>query len=255
MRRARIDFARPALVAGLLFSAVAIIALGACGREEPASEPSETTPAPVATAPTSPPPPAQAREPAHAAAATGRETSCERGSDEDWAHAEPPQGVAYLISKEGLGPVRLGMTLEEARKSLPASFRLERGQDGDGMAWVDVRVGKHALMSLYAGEGDVDAPIDWSARVEGIQSFSKATATAEGVHVGDALADVEKAYGPVRRIFESEIESRQFVEFERQPGVDFRIDYSGDFPPASRETTRYCPGARIYSIATWLEYD
>jgi hypothetical protein len=148
------------------------------------------------------------------------------------------------------------MTLDEARKALPSSYRFARGADGEGVAWVDVMAGGHALMSLHAGEEDVDAPIDWSRSIEGIESFSKATATGEGVRVGDLLDDAAKAYGPVTEIVESEIESRQFVEFARQPpDVVFRIDYSGDFPEGARHTTRYCPGARIYAMSAWLTYD
>jgi hypothetical protein len=175
---------------------------------------------------------------------------------DDGSHAEPPPGIAYVISNQGLGPVRLGMTLEQARQALPPSWRFEHDSDGEGVALVSVLAGEHALMSLHANEDDPGAPIDWTARITGIESFSKGTATAAGVRVGDLLDDAARAYGPVKDIVASEIESRQFVEFERQPeGIDFRIDYSGDFPAGASHTTRYCPGARILAMSTWLTYD
>jgi hypothetical protein len=57
-------------------------------------------------------------------------------------------------------------------------------------------------------------------------------------------------YGRVERIVRSEIESRAYIRFARQPaGLLFRLDYTGVFPPDSWETTEFDPGGRIYSIA------
>jgi hypothetical protein len=234
---------------GVVACLLAALVLGACGKSDDAPPPaSAATPTPPkAAASTSDAPAGSDADSAPSSACAELQT--------DWSHATAPAGLRYVISRDGLGPVRLGMTIDEARAALPPDYRFERGSDGEGVPWVDVFVGQHALMSLHANEEDVDAPIDGTLRIDGIQSFSKATVTAEGVAVGDLLADAEQAYGPVRDIVESEIESRQIVEFTRGPILGLRIDYSGDFPPGSRHTTRYCPGARIYAMATWVGYE
>ena len=50
----------------------------------------------------------------------------------------------------------------------------------------------------------------------------------------------------------SEIESREYVEFDRQPlHLTFRLDYTGIFPDEGRRTTKYDPRARILSIGVF----
>lgn len=64
------------------------------------------------------------------------------------------------------------------------------------------------------------------------------------------VTDVERRFGPVRQVTLSEIEQRQYVEFARQPAfLTFRLDYTGIFVPGAHETTRFEPGAKIFSIA------
>jgi hypothetical protein len=56
--------------------------------------------------------------------------------------------------------------------------------------------------------------------------------------------------GPVREIMVSEIESREFITFERQPAwLTCRLDYTGLFPTGARMTKAYKPEARILSVA------
>jgi len=57
-------------------------------------------------------------------------------------------------------------------------------------------------------------------------------------------------YGRVTDIVESEIESRQFITFAKQPAAfTFRLDYTGIFAGQSRHTTELRPGGKIHSIA------
>ncbi|HEY0997306.1 MAG TPA: hypothetical protein VGD77_15025 [Gemmatimonadaceae bacterium] len=114
---------------------------------------------------------------------------------------------------------------------------------------VDVALPTGGSLSVYAGEERPGA-IDWSKRIQHLETFDSTLVTVEGVHVGSLVSDVEKVYGKVTSIDLSEIESRQYVSFERQPaGIQFRIDYTGEFPEGERRTTRYRSGARIYSIS------
>lgn len=225
------------------------VCLAACAEHRDAeTQADDAAPSrPAATQPVVAPTPAAAA--AHVASDTLLD---ERPADEDtpspWLVQVAPAG-RLIISPEGLGPVRFGMSFDDVRKALPGAT-FARGWDGDGVAFVDVARDGIPLMSLHANDDDPNAPFDWSRRITSIQSFSQAAVSADGVAVGDLVADAEKTWGPVREIRVSEIESRQFVEFARQPEwLTIRIDYTGDFAEGARQTRRYKTGARIMSFA------
>jgi hypothetical protein len=153
-----------------------------------------------------------------------------------------------LISHSGFGRIRLDMTLQEARRALPAAT-FQRDSDGDGAALVLVRLAPDTYLTLSADEDDPNDPIDWSKRITYITTSSPAFHTVEGVRPGDLVAEVEKIYGKTQKIEKSEIESREFIQFETQPPyLTFRLDYTGLFPPGTRVTTRFQPGAKILAI-------
>jgi len=149
-----------------------------------------------------------------------------------------------------MGRIRLGMTLDEARRTLGTAAVLTRTEDGDGAAFVAVMEGREHTMTLWANEDDPAAPIDWSRPIEYIDTFNDTFHTAAGVRPGALVEDVVRLFGPVTEIVVIEIESRQFITFERQPqALTFRLDYSGIFADGARRTTRFSAGATILSIA------
>lgn len=161
---------------------------------------------------------------------------------------EPRRVPECSISPHGIGPVRLGQTIGDARRAIPWA-KFGRTSDGDGAALVEVTFGPETSVIVWADEDDPSAPIDWSKSITAIETFSLTCHTVDGIHPGMLVADVEKVFGPVERIVESEIESREYVSFERQPAsLTLRLDYTGKFPGGSRETKRYSASARIYSI-------
>jgi hypothetical protein len=155
----------------------------------------------------------------------------------------------HLITAFAMGHVRLGASLEEARRALPtASFR--RTSDGDGTALVEISLGKDDSLTVWADEHDEAAPIEWSRTIVSIEVFSAAFHTGEGVHPGSLVTEAVEFFGPVREIVQSEIEAREYITFERQPReLTFRLDYTGIFRPGSRRTTHFAPTAKIWSIA------
>lgn len=156
---------------------------------------------------------------------------------------------AHLINASAMGPVRLGMVLDDARRALPAAS-FSRTSDGDGAALVEIRFGKDEFLTVWADEDDPEDPIDWSKRIVSIEDFSGAFHTSEGIHRGSLVTEAARFFGPVLDIVKSEIESREYVTFARQPGgLRFRVDDTGIFNPGSRRTTRFEPGAKIWSIA------
>jgi hypothetical protein len=155
----------------------------------------------------------------------------------------------HLITGAAMGRVRLNMTLDEARRLLPAAS-FARTSDGDRAALVEVALGQDVSLILRANEDDADAPIDWAKRIVAIETFSAAFHTREGVGPGSLVGNVIEIDGPVREIVESEIESRQYITFDRQPkGLRLRLDYTGIFTSGERRTTRYQPDAKILSVA------
>jgi hypothetical protein len=156
---------------------------------------------------------------------------------------------ARVVSESAVGAVRLGMTLAELRRSLPrANFK--RASDGDGAALVQVTISTNDSVIVSADEADPAAPIAWSKSIKTIETFSPAFHTQAGVHPGSSVAEVEKVYGKVVRIEQSEIESREFITFENQPaGLTFRLNYTGRFPPGAHTTTQFARDAEIFSIS------
>ena len=160
--------------------------------------------------------------------------------------AQPSDG--RLITSSSMGLVRLNMTLDAVRQMLPAAS-FERGTDGDGAALIRVTFGPDDALILWADEDDPEAPIDWSRQVITIYTFSKSFHTADGVRPGSLVSDVARIFGPIQEVVVSEIESRQFITFERQPSwLTFRLDDTGIFPAGARTTKTVRPDARILAI-------
>ncbi|MDQ3068510.1 MAG: hypothetical protein M3R55_02125 [Acidobacteriota bacterium] len=134
---------------------------------------------------------------------------------------------ARLISEKGVGPIRPGMTLGEARKAAPGAAFARVG-DGDGAALVQVTFAKGVTLQVWADEDDPEKPIDWRKKIRTIETFSPAFRTAEGAHPGMKVSDLHRLYGATRSIETTEIESRQFITFEKHPsGLLFRLDETG----------------------------
>ena len=109
-------------------------------------------------------------------------------------------------------------------------------------------------MTLYADEEDPERPIDETARIMNIEVWDPRFKTANGVHPNMKLVDAEKAFGKVKKIIRSEIESREFAEFTtKTDGFMFRLmgpDFeAGIYPQGKAETTRYVANTYIYSIS------
>jgi hypothetical protein len=157
--------------------------------------------------------------------------------------------ASRLIRESGIGPVELGVTLDSLRKVNPG-LNISRTSDGEGVALVEIVAGGDTLIA-YADEEDPSAPVDLSKRVRSLETMSPRFQTAEGVHAGSLVTNVEKAYGRLTQIDKSEIESREYVTFAHQPAnLTFRLENgAGLFPDDSMTTTRISPDSRIFSIA------
>lgn len=153
----------------------------------------------------------------------------------------------FAITGNSAGGIKLGMTVDQARRTL-RSCRFKRASDGEGVALIGVRCFGKEIITMFAGEKNVDAPINGKAKIEFIEVWDKRFKTKDGVHKGMLVRDVEKRLGKVVEIFLTQTESREFVTFKKQrKGISYRF-YGGIYPPGATETTRYERGARLWSI-------
>jgi len=65
------------------------------------------------------------------------------------------------------------------------------------VALVEVTLRPDESVVVWGNEDDPAAPIDWSKRVEVIETFSRTFHTDAGIHVGSSIDEVMHAYGAV----------------------------------------------------------
>ena len=128
----------------------------------------------------------------------------------------PAPAPVCLVTDSAIGKLKLGMTVGEAKTAWPeAAF--SRTSDGEGVALIDVSVGGDQMVIAYAGEENAEAAVDSTKPFTNLETFSDKCGTANGVRPGMAVSDAEKIMGKTRSVATSEIESREYIEFERQP--------------------------------------
>lgn len=130
----------------------------------------------------------------------------------------------YLITKNSVGNVRLGMTVAQARKVLKG-FNLRQVSDGAGVALIQVRKNGKDVMHLFADEENPEAKINEKAKIEFIEVFDRTYKNADGIRPEMLVKNAERILGKVEEISISDIESREFIIFKKKPkGISFRVD-------------------------------
>ena len=131
----------------------------------------------------------------------------------------------FLITKNSIGKIKLGMTVAEARKAMP-NAKFSRTEDGEISTLIAVKVENKEIMTLYADEKDSDEKvINENAKIEHIQVWSDKFKTAKGVHPKMKVSDAVKIYGKVTSDTISPIESRRYIDFANQPKYfSFRVE-------------------------------
>lgn len=159
-----------------------------------------------------------------------------------------PVAKDILISGDGIGPVRLGLTLDSIAKTT-LNLDPARTSDGEGVGLVEIPLGLDTVIA-YTGEEDASSPVDSSRPLISVETMSPGFQTSQLIHAGSLVRDAESVYGRVVKVEKSEIESREYVTFANQPpNMIFRLDNeSGILEPGSTTTTRLKPRSRIFSI-------
>jgi hypothetical protein len=161
-----------------------------------------------------------------------------------------PRAVDCRITSTAIGPIRIGMTLEQVKAALPrASFELVAGIDD--IAFLEIRLGKEQLMLGEIGDS-LPPGQSWpnSTPLRNLETYSAQCRDENGIGPGTSVHDAAARMGGIKEIVMSDAESRQYVTFVRQPkGRWYRIDDTGLFSVESpRRTNAYRPGARIVGV-------
>lgn len=154
----------------------------------------------------------------------------------------------YRIKAGSAGPIKIGMTVEQAQAALP-NHSFKRTFDGEGIALIAVKEGKKLVFTLYAGEEDPDQPVNETRVIEQIEIWDSRYKTTEGVGEGAPISEAVKKYGEVTEIMMSEIEAREFVQFKNGPqGIIFRAQGAGVYKDGANKTLVFRMKSRISSI-------
>ena len=154
------------------------------------------------------------------------------------------------ITTNAIAKIRLGTSLNHVKITYP-SAKFARVVDGDGVALVSISISNQNLAVVYAGEEDASEKINFSKKIEVIETFNPACKTKFGIHPKTALKKAEHLLGGIQNIRMSEIEGRQYVDFKkRSSNLTYRINYCGDFAnDTMRKTNKYLADCTILSIA------
>ena len=102
--------------------------------------------------------------------------------------AEPQDSAAWVLRFDGIGPVRVGMTLPQLDAAMGETFSLPQDRQEQPCFFVEAK--QHPDTAIMILQGKV-ARIDITAP-DGARS---STGTAQGIHIGDSEARVQEAYG------------------------------------------------------------
>lgn len=153
------------------------------------------------------------------------------------------------IYDTGIGYIKFGMTLEEAKKEYPKA-NFVRSSDADGAPFVDINMDKDNLMSLNANEDDPDKAINWRNKIVYMETSNSACKTANGIYPGILVKDAEKILGKITEITVSEIESREYIHFQNQSKKFTFLLYRPDNTTNLEQgTTHYPDGSIIATIS------
>ncbi|MFI0399611.1 MAG: hypothetical protein ACH34X_11045 [Thiolinea sp.] len=159
------------------------------------------------------------------------------------------QASSCVITSNSIAGVKVGIKVSDIKKVLPKA-KLKRSSDGEGLALISVLVNGKELMQAYANEENPEAKINLTKKVVSLETLNPLCKTKDNIGPRVFTSVAAKKWGGVKEIMKSEIESREYITFKRQPkGLELRIDYSGIYKAGVNTTTRYKKNSKIYSLS------
>lgn len=167
-----------------------------------------------------------------------------------------PIDPARLISAGGIGPVRLGMTLAQAKRVMGSTVRWENVPN------LMVDFGAIAVKSgstvLFYVVYEADRPLRDRDTISILMTKNPAYKTSEGVGPSTTIARAASIYGPATLSFNWDDEAREYVRFANQPSSmlfrtqgqpnDFDGQYATTQGDAFHSTTTYQATAAISAV-------
>lgn len=136
--------------------------------------------------------------------------------------------ATQLISANGIGPAKVGMTLGELKKALAgkAQFQVNSPFIVDFDAIAVVQGGKEQFYILYPA----GVPLADSDIIEALITNNPNYRTAQGVGAGTPIQQAETVYGDATLSYNLANESREYVKFTQQPAenISFRVGAAND---------------------------
>jgi len=170
------------------------------------------------------------------------------------ASATPTEQPA-VISDQGIGTARLGMTIAQLKQELGATAEFVVQSpfmvDFDAIAVRQSGQVQYYILYLAGQQPRDDQPI------QGLLTTNPRYQTAAGVGAGTMIAQAEAAYGKATLSHNTQNESREYARFEQQPAaISFATgngnqQFAGIYPNTSseyRETPEYRSDAVIQSV-------
>jgi hypothetical protein len=143
------------------------------------------------------------------------------------------------------------MTIRQARAAMAGTlFKLS--EDTDQLAIYIVTRGGVRILDIYPNQ---DEKVDDNNKAELLRVYDPNCATAEGVHPGMPLSEVEQKYGKLKQLVQSEAEPLEAAEFAKQPSwleIQTGKGEAGIYPKGKRCAPRYVPTAKIESL--WVSH-
>jgi hypothetical protein len=167
------------------------------------------------------------------------------------ACAAVAQNRACVIEPDAVGPVHGGMTIAQARQALRGAV-LKPSEDAENLPMLSVIQDGLHTMDLYY---DIDDPAKERAKIELIRVYDGRCSTRDGVHPGMPLADIGRRYGRLKRLILTDVESREYAQFDNLPNwleIQVGNGQAGIYPPGKRCTTNYNASAHIASL--WVSH-
>jgi hypothetical protein len=146
-----------------------------------------------------------------------------------------------LISAEGIGEAKVGMTFGELKKRLgtKAQFQVKSPFIVDFDAIAIVQSGQAQYYILYPA----GVPLSDSDIIEALVTDNPNYRTAQGVGSGTPITQAEAVYGEATLSYSTVNESREYVKFAKDPSeaIAFRVaapkgqQFAGNYPSSTAE--------------------
>ena len=116
---------------------------------------------------------------------------------QDAPKTDQPENTDYLVSLEGIGPVKTGMSQEELEKILGQKIPLTNPTDSLSGSWMDtaiIRYKEAELRLSFVRTYAYEKPDSFHMRVNNITSNSSLHKTAGGIGIGSTKEQIVEAF-------------------------------------------------------------